>query len=221
MNRCCLSLRRAVLALAGLILAGGSVKAQQNPPTTATPPAPFVSPAFNSPISPFLFGPPVYPFRATAPSSTTPAPSSAQISGVSPAPSLGSISAPPPSSSLANRPAYSQLSIGPFIASSLMGTDATSSLPGSDYRPPSDNRAHIWLRVPADAKVWFNGQTTTQTGTLRLYNSPVLTPGKKYQYEVRVRWMKDGKPIEEQRRIEVEAKDWLRFDLMDKSEPRP
>ena len=102
-----------------------------------------------------------------------------------------------------------------------MGTDATSSLPGSDYRPPSDNRAHIWLRVPADAKVWFNGQTTTQTGTLRLYNSPELTPGKKYHYEIRVRWMKDGKPIEEKRRIEVEAKDWLRFDLMDKSEPRP
>ncbi len=77
---------------------------------------------------------------------------------------------------------------------------------------------HISLHVPTDAQVWFEGKATTQTGTVRQYHSPELTPGKKYHYEVRVRWMKDGKPVEEKRRIEVEAKDWLRFDLTQPSD---
>jgi uncharacterized protein (TIGR03000 family) len=97
--------------------------------------------------------------------------------------------------------------------------DATSSVPGSGYRPAADNRAHISLRVPADAQVWFDGKLTKQTGTQRLYDSPPLPPGKKFRYEVRVRWMQDGKPIEEKRLIHIESRDWLRFDLTQPSRP--
>jgi len=117
---------------------------------------------------------------------------------------------------------HSQPNIGAFIGfaplSSLMGVDSASSLPGRGYQPAPDNRAHISLHVPADAQVWFDGKATKQTGTVRQYHSPELPPGKKYHYEVRVRWMKDGKPVEEKRRIEVEARDWLRFDL---TQPSP
>jgi len=118
---------------------------------------------------------------------------------------------------------HSQANLGAFIGfaplSSLSLTDSTSPLPGGTYRPAADTSAHITLRVPADAQVWFDGKATKQTGTLRQFNSPPLTPGKKFVYEVRVRSMKDGKPIEEKRRIKVEAKDWLRFDLTEKTKP--
>jgi uncharacterized protein (TIGR03000 family) len=70
---------------------------------------------------------------------------------------------------------------------------------------PSDNRARIWLAVPADAQVWFDGETTKQTGELRHFVSPPLAPGRSYTYSVRVRWTKDGKPAEEERRVSVRA----------------
>jgi uncharacterized protein (TIGR03000 family) len=215
MGKCSLSSRRMALALATMLWAGGSVWAQ--PQTTVTPRAPFASPAFTNPISPFLFGPPAYPFRATAPSSTMPAPTAAQISGISHAPSLGSIPTPPPRAPQMGLATHSQANLGAFVGfaplSSLSLTETTSPLPGGNYRPAADNSAHISLRVPADAQVWFDGKATKQTGPVRSFNSPPLTPGKKFVYEVRVRWMKDGKPVEEKRRIKVEAKDWLRFDL--------
>jgi uncharacterized protein (TIGR03000 family) len=77
----------------------------------------------------------------------------------------------------------------------------------------TDMRAHIWLRVPADAEVWFEGAKTKQTGTLRYFFSPPLAAGKDYAYQVQVRWQKDGKIIERKRRIAVRAGELLQLDL--------
>ncbi len=68
-----------------------------------------------------------------------------------------------------------------------------------------DNRARIWLAVPADARVWFDGEPTKQTGALRHFLSQPLAPGRSYTYTVRVRWTQDGKPVEEERRVRVRA----------------
>jgi uncharacterized protein (TIGR03000 family) len=70
---------------------------------------------------------------------------------------------------------------------------------------PADNRARIWLTVPADAQVWIGGDPTKQTGEYRHFVSPPLASGRSYTYDVRVRWMKDGKPVEEERRVSVRA----------------
>ena len=77
--------------------------------------------------------------------------------------------------------------------------------PSAGRPAPSDNRARIWLSVPADAQVWFDGEPTKQTGELRHFVSPPLAPGRSYTYDVRVRWTKDGKPVEEERRVRVRA----------------
>jgi uncharacterized protein (TIGR03000 family) len=69
------------------------------------------------------------------------------------------------------------------------------------------------LRVPADAEVWFDGEPTKQTGTLRHFTSPPLTPGKRFVYEIRARWTRDGKPAEETRRLHVHANEWLNLDF--------
>ena len=85
---------------------------------------------------------------------------------------------------------------------------------GPSRRPAApDNRARIWLAVPADARVWFDGEPTRQTGALRQFVSPPLAPGRSYTYTVRVRWTQDGKPVEEERRARVRAGASSRLDF--------
>ena len=108
-----------------------------------------------------------------------------------------------------------------FIPNYLNSQSSTSSvLSGASLLWPSDKlllqrdtRAHIWLRVPTDAEVWFDGIKTKQTGALRHYFSPPLTTGKSYSYQVQVRWQKDGKTIEQKRRIDVRAGESLQLNL--------
>jgi uncharacterized protein (TIGR03000 family) len=97
--------------------------------------------------------------------------------------------------------------------STLFPDDDLSFLPGRNFELARDNAAHIRLRVPADAEVWFDGERTKQTGTERVFTSPPLTPGERFAYEVRVRWTKDGRPTEATKRIRVKANDWLNYDF--------
>jgi uncharacterized protein (TIGR03000 family) len=80
-------------------------------------------------------------------------------------------------------------------------------------RGATDNRAHIWLKVPENAEVWVNGVKTKQTGESRYFYSPELETGKKYNYQMRVLWKKDGKPVEETQRILVQAGATIRRDF--------
>ena len=49
-----------------------------------------------------------------------------------------------------------------------------------------------WLICPRDA-LWVEGQRTSATGLVRDFESPPLTPGKKYLYTVRTAWYENGK----------------------------
>jgi uncharacterized protein (TIGR03000 family) len=63
----------------------------------------------------------------------------------------------------------------------------------------------IEVRVPADAEIWFDDSPTTQTGTIRQFVSPPLTPGHDYTYEVCARWTEEGRPVSHNRRVAVHA----------------
>jgi uncharacterized protein (TIGR03000 family) len=69
----------------------------------------------------------------------------------------------------------------------------------------SNTTAHITVTVPANGEVWFNGSETTSTGTVREYQSPPLTPGSRYTYEVRVRWNANGHEVTQTQRVGVTA----------------
>jgi uncharacterized protein (TIGR03000 family) len=122
---------------------------------------------------------------------------------------------------LSSNPVANYLSSPPFFVPSYLETassspsvlnDAAAILwPSKPARP--DNRARIWLRVPENAEVWFDGAKTKQTGTLRYYFSPPLAAGKTYFYQVQVRWKTDSTTIERKRQIGVRAGDELRLDL--------
>ncbi len=77
--------------------------------------------------------------------------------------------------------------------------------------------AKVTMIVPADAKVFFDGDATTQTGTERTYLSPALPRGKQFHYNVLVRWTENGKAVEQTRRVTVRAGSRVRIALPEKA----
>jgi uncharacterized protein (TIGR03000 family) len=63
------------------------------------------------------------------------------------------------------------------------------------------------LRVPRDAKIWFGGSQTNQTGTMRSFESPPLPVGRDYVYQLRIQWIQNGKDVTQTRQINVHAGD--------------
>jgi len=57
----------------------------------------------------------------------------------------------------------------------------------------------------ANAQVWFGDTLTTQQGTERLFHSPALEPGKNFTYTIKARWMENGKAVERDRQVNVQA----------------
>src|SRR5262249_9914799 len=106
----------------------------------------------------------------------------------------------------------------PFVPAGP-GAYSYGVMPSADYsygayaQPAPDNTAHIRLIVPEGAKVWFGNSATTQTGRVRLFDSPPLTPGKDYTYDVKATWSEDGKEVTRTRRVDVRANASTTVDL--------
>jgi uncharacterized protein (TIGR03000 family) len=83
---------------------------------------------------------------------------------------------------------------------------------------PEDNAAHLQVRVPAGADLWFEGVRMPQTGEMREFTSPELTPGKGYVYDVRARWTEDGRVVDRTRTVRVRANKWTEVDM---TQPEP
>ncbi len=84
---------------------------------------------------------------------------------------------------------------------------------GSDKKPMSlkpsfsPDRAAIWVQLPADARLWTDGQPTTLTGTSRQFLTPKLEVGKEYQYTLEVEYIRNAQPIRETKTIRFQAGD--------------
>jgi uncharacterized protein (TIGR03000 family) len=92
-----------------------------------------------------------------------------------------------------------------WIASPVVVYPSIQPTYASFYREPPRNEALIDVRIPANAELWFSGEKTSQTGELRSFISPELTTGKDFFYTLKARWIQDGKPVEQTRRIRVSA----------------
>ncbi len=73
---------------------------------------------------------------------------------------------------------------------------------------------YLDVRVPGNAEIVIEGEKTTQTGPRRLFISPPLAPGKNYTYELKVKWMQDGKEVNQTRTVPVTAGRRVLVDLM-------
>jgi uncharacterized protein (TIGR03000 family) len=68
-----------------------------------------------------------------------------------------------------------------------------------------DPTAHIAMRMPVSAEVWFDGEKKDSTGEFRVFRSPPLTPGHQYTYEVRARWNENGREVTQTQKVTVTA----------------
>lgn len=82
---------------------------------------------------------------------------------------------------------------------------AAPEAPQPVARKAGGNRAHITLKVPEGAEVWFDGKKTTSTGAIREFRSPGLEPGYRYSYDVRVRWRQGDQEMTQRRQVVVSA----------------
>jgi uncharacterized protein (TIGR03000 family) len=83
--------------------------------------------------------------------------------------------------------------------------------PSAPFLPPAP--AMVTVVVPPDAKVFFDGRPTTQGGSERLFQTPVLPYGRRFSYQVTARWNENGKSIEQTREIQVSAGAGVRVDF--------
>jgi uncharacterized protein (TIGR03000 family) len=87
-------------------------------------------------------------------------------------------------------------------------------VPTAAGQPPPDNAVHLQLIVPENAEVFFGDVRTRQTGKVREYVSPPLTPGEASTYRISVRSTgADGRPVNDTRDIRVHANDWSSIDF--------
>ncbi len=86
---------------------------------------------------------------------------------------------------------------------------------GASARTTEDSNAvRVELRVPADAKVSFEGEKTIQTGNWRRYVSPPITPGENYTYDIQANWMENGRQVTRTRHVPVHAGQMVRVDFL-------
>jgi uncharacterized protein (TIGR03000 family) len=85
----------------------------------------------------------------------------------------------------------------------------------SPQQVAATNTASIRVTVPAGAKVWVDDKTTMQNGSERFFESPPLTPGADFSYDIKAQWRdQDGKEVTQTRRVNVSANASIRVDFM-------
>jgi len=99
--------------------------------------------------------------------------------------------------------------VDPAIAPPAGGVPAAPA-PGVAPMPgttTSTGRADglLSVNVPDDAKIFVNGQATTSVGEVRQYVSRDLAAGFNYSYEVRAEVVRDGRTVEQVKKIDVRA----------------
>lgn len=68
-----------------------------------------------------------------------------------------------------------------------------------------DQPAIVIVRLPADARLTFEGQAMKQTGAVRRFYTPPLPAGAGFHYLLEATWTRDGKAIKQRRTVHVRA----------------
>jgi uncharacterized protein (TIGR03000 family) len=96
---------------------------------------------------------------------------------------------------------------------------------GADFRYPAPNSywptpvqaptgtAKIFVTLPADAKLTFDGNPTTSTSDSRVFQSPGLPPGKTFYYTLEATVVRGGKTQAVTKKVAVRAGEDTRVDF--------
>lgn len=116
---------------------------------------------------------------------------------------------------------------GPRVSTDVWGADYRYSAstpfppapkPEGEKREKDENlkgSARLLLEVPADARVYIDGQLTRSTNAVRSFHTPPLKDGETFYYEVRVETPSGQKPIVQDKRIYVRANEVVRESFRD------
>jgi uncharacterized protein (TIGR03000 family) len=95
----------------------------------------------------------------------------------------------------------------------LYSAPPSSVGPAASSPVPADMTAHVTVRAPADAELWFDGTKTTSTGPVRDFQTPGLAAGHKYTYTIRARWLENGNEVTQTQQVGVTAGADIRVDF--------
>ena len=85
---------------------------------------------------------------------------------------------------------------------------------GTDAPPAAtDSTAHLTVRVPPDAQLWFQDTLTKQRGSVREFQSPQLPVGGEYTYDIHARWRQGDHEVDQTRHVTVHAGSNLSVDF--------
>lgn len=73
--------------------------------------------------------------------------------------------------------------------------------------------ARLTVTVPADARLYFDGQLTQQTGTTRSFVTPLLQGGQMYSYDLRADVVRNGQVVSQTQHVNVQAGSNLSVDF--------
>jgi uncharacterized protein (TIGR03000 family) len=137
----------------------------------------------------------------------SPAPAAAGSFGIG---GIGRIGIGPIGNMNIGRP-WALLTDGPYWSRPAFRGDwrQSYSYPNTVYYPQDQAADVVMLRihVPSDARLWIEGEATSQSGPDRVCVSPSLFPGREYIYHFRVQWDENGKIVERTREVSVHAGD--------------
>jgi uncharacterized protein (TIGR03000 family) len=72
----------------------------------------------------------------------------------------------------------------------------------AEPEPSSDTEIRVLLPT-GQAQVWVDGLRSSSTEAVRLFGFPNERPGKSYLHKITVSWMREGKPVTQEREVQV------------------
>lgn len=101
----------------------------------------------------------------------------------------------------------------PYTTNNYYGTPTAPAVPTMPVA--AANTAEITVDVPANAQVMFDNVPMTQTGAVREYVTPSLTPGQDFSYDIRARWTDpNGVAVDRTRHVIIHAGDHVNVDFV-------
>ena len=100
-------------------------------------------------------------------------------------------------------------SIAPSVSYAAYGNRMPTTEFSTTHANPNAAPARMTIEMPADAKLFVDGNLTKGSGASRQFHTPELANGSTYFYELKAELIVDGKPVVEEKRVLVRSGDSL------------
>lgn len=109
-----------------------------------------------------------------------------------------------------------------FLMATMLnvGVMAPAEIPDVDSAAGMDS-ATIRVHLPTDARLYFDGEATQSTSSVREFTTPLLREGKTYCYTIVGKVVRDGRTITDRKEVDIRAGQVIEMTLDLPRPPRP